>query len=709
MDGFGTERLQRAARALTDWITTFRASDVNVARREPPASPLGWRGAMRSRLVVCALGFALWTAAVEARLVYLQVISRAEWQDRANRQQLDTVKLSAKRGEITDRNGRLLAYSVDADTITANPRQVEDPETTAQLICDALDTCNAELRELMTLRLKSNRQWVYLARRISPPAAQRVRELDLQGVGLYSESRRYYPNRQLAAHVLGYVGLENEGLGGIESRYNDRIRGKEGRLLVKSDARQRALAVHQEEPATAGASLELTIDRNLQHIAERELEAGIKANGAASGTAIIMDPSNGDVLALANWPTFNPNAFTSADEKTRRNRAVQEIYEPGSTFKIVTASAAIEEGVLSPEDPIDCSPGWIKFPGRPPIRDVHSYGVLSFTDVIVKSSNVGAIKAGLALGPERLVRYMARFGFGQRLAPDFSGESPGIVWRPEKLDASALASVSMGYQVGVTPLQMAAAVSAVANGGTLYEPRIVRAIVRDGQREERDPKPLRRAIAPETAATLTTIMEEVVNRGTAKTAQIPGYSIAGKTGTARKVVNKEYSKTDYYASFVGFVPSRRPELAIIVVFDSPRRGAGTYYYGGVAAAPVFKRIAEASLRHLGVPPNLNPPPAVIVASNPPDESDGQAVLAPARLDGSVDLTIEDGVMPDLIGLSAREALRALTRAGLTARLDGDGFVIDQQPAAGTPALPGAMTRLRLGRRMPAASAGGDLR
>ena len=329
---------------------------------------------------------------------------------------------------------------------------------------------------------------------------------------------------------------------------------------------------------------------------------------------------------------------------------------------------------------------------------------MTFREVVEKSSNVGAIKVGLRLGPERLGRYVSRFGFGQALAPDFPGENAGIVWNPARLDNSALASVSMGYQVGVTPLQMAAAVSSVANGGTLYEPRVVRAFIKDGRRVEVPHKALRRTISEHTAATLTTIMEEVVERGTAKAAQIDGYTIAGKTGTAARLVEGRYSKSEYNASFVGFVPSRKPALTIIVVIDSPH---GRGYTGGVVAAPIFKRIAEASLRHLGIAPTVNAPPPVLVVRNAAGEPDvlpARPVIATAALD-AIERERPD-VMPDLRGLSARDALRALTRLGMSARMSGDGFVVEQSPEAGSPLVAGDAARLKLGRRPPAPLSGG---
>jgi cell division protein FtsI (penicillin-binding protein 3) len=426
-------------------------------------------------------------------------------------------------------------------------------------------------------------------------------------------------------------------------------------------------------------------------------------HNAAGGSVVIMDPRTGELLAIASYPTFNPNAYGSVDPERRRNRAVQDSFEPGSTFKLVTASAALEEGVLRPADLIDCAPGYITISGRR-INDVHRYGPLTFEDVIVKSSNVGAIKAGQRIGAERMGRWMNRFGFGQRIAPEFRGEHAGLVWNSAELGEGGLASISMGYQVAVTPIQMAAAVSSVANGGTLFEPRIVRAFIRNGRREPVAPKPLRQTVSPETAATLTGIMEAVVERGTATAAQIAGYTVAGKTGTAAKIVNGVYSKSDYNTSFIGFAPSRKPALTVIVVIDSPH-GKVTAY-GGTVAAPIFKRITEAALRHLGVPPTIDALPPVLVTQKsdravqptsgpwgPLTEAD---VLQPA----------EDGLMPDLRGLSARKAMLSLNRMGLTPQIQGTGLVIDQAPEPGSALIPGSTATLKLGRRPPVTRAGG---
>ena len=672
-----------------------------VARRETPASPVQWRRTIHSRLLICAGILACWTVGIEARLVYLQVLQYGEMTARADRQQLRTIKLPAKRGEIIDRYGHPLAYSVDSDTIAADPSDIDDPDKVSRLVCGALDACSGQQRQLMADRLRGKGQFAYLARQVSPEEASRVKALDLPGVLFFKESRRYYPKKELAAHLLGYVGVDNLGLAGLESTFDDQIRGREGRMLLQRDGRRHAMSKREERLPTAGESLELTVDEYLQFIADRELRIGVAENGAAGGTAIIMQPQTGEILALANWPTFNPNDFNTTDALSRRNRAIQDTYEPGSTFKVVTASAAVEEGIIKTTDLIDCNPGSITF-GTRTIRDTHHYGLLPFIDVIAKSSNVGAIKVGQRLGAERLGRYINRFGFGQALAPDFRGASPGIVWNPARLDASALASVSMGYQVGVTPLQMATAVSVVANGGELVEPRVVRAFIKNGHREEVSRKVLRRAITPDTAATLTEIMEAVVERGTAKKlVDVGGFTVAGKTGTASKLVNGRYSKSDYNASFVGFVPSRKPALTIVVVIDSPHAKG---YYGATVSGPVFSRIADAALRHLGIGPTINPPSAVMVARHNLDDGSvvTQRVSTPTT-PSSVEASTPDGQMPDVRGLSAREALRKLTRLGLTARLSGNGLVIDQSPAAGS--LLGSENGcvLTLGRRTGAAA------
>lgn len=656
-----------------------------------------WRNVVKRRLLVAVIGISCWTAVIEARLLWFQVVQHDTLVERAARQQQEVVPAPARRGEILDRHGNVLAFSVDAPSVVAVPSEVDDARATAAAVCGVLDCSDTE-RARITERLARDNAFAYLRRFVSPDEAARIAALDLKGVDFIQETKRYYPKVDLASHVLGFVGTENVGLGGIEQAFDSVVKGRDGRIRLQVDARQHAVTSRIEQAPTAGASIELTIDQYIQHIAERELERGVRETRAAGGTAIVMDPRSGEILALANYPTFNPNVYGRFPAATRRNRAIQEIYEPGSTFKLVTASAAIEEGILTPDEPIDCAPGHIILGGWRRVNDVHTYGTLSFTDVIVKSSNVGAIKAGLQVGAHRLNEYVERFGFGQALAPDFNGQSRGIVWDANQLDDSAIASVSMGYQIGVTPLQMVTAANSIASGGQLYEPHLVRAIVQDGVRKPVAPKVLRQTVSQATANVLTAIMEDVVERGTAKAAAIPGYRVAGKTGTAAKLVNRRYSKSDYNGSFVGFVPSRRPALTVLVVIDSGRTGQG---FGGAVAAPVFQRIAAASLRHLGVPRTLDPIPPVlpaVPAVAPAAASRVQSLLVSMTSDAN------QGLMPDLRGLGAREALRVLGRLGLTARVHGSGLVVEQSPEPGTPLERGAESVLRLGRKLPAGQA-----
>ena len=659
-----------------------------------------WRRTIRQRALIAGALLALWTTAIEGRLAWLQVARHADLVARADRQQKRTIDAPARRGEIRDRNNRVLAFSVDVDTIYAVPSEIADPKQAARNLCRALDACTAADRAELEEKLSRKSQFTYVQRFVSPAAFERVKALDVEGVGFMKESRRFYPNKELASQVLGYVGTDNVGLGGLEAAYNKVILGHPGTVLVQTDARRRAFSRVERSPTT-GATLELTIDQYLQHIVERELEAGVKAHKAAGGTAVVMDPATGEILAMASYPTFNPNVFRAATPEARKNRAVTDLYEPGSTFKLVTASAALEEGVISPNDPVDVSGGRITFGART-IRDDHTYGVLTFGDVIVKSSNVGAIKVGLMLGRDRLGAYVNRFGFGRQSSAEFPGESPGIVWNPSKLNDSALASVSMGYQVGVTPLQMVTATAAVANGGRLMKPRIVRAIVRDGVRTATEPVEVRRAINQRTASELTTIMEDVVTRGTGRNfAQVPGFSVAGKTGTAQKLVHGAYSHSDYNVSFTGFVPSRKAVFAITVVIDTPRNG---FYYGGSVAGPVFQKIADAALRHMGVPPTVFPAPPVLV--------DRKAqVLSPPPGRPMV-VTVDDAggrAMPDLVGLSAREALRRMARLGVSLKMQGVGMVVAQYPEAGESVAVGGSSTIMLdrdGRRISRAVAGG---
>lgn len=676
-----------------------------------PLDPHAWRRTVRGRLFVVTIAFTAWAAVIEARLVHLQVVEYAFYSAEASSQQVKLIDMPARRGDILDRNGRLLAYSVDADSVFVVPRDLKEsiPDTIRKL-CAALDGCSPQERSGLQKRFTLQEHFAYVRRRVTTEQARNVVALKLAGVGLLKEPRRYYPNRELAAHVLGYVGLDDndrqKGRAGLEARYDKEVRGHDAKLLVQKDGKSRALN-RIGDPPVPGASLELTIDANLQYVAERELRRGVEENRAAGGSVVIMDPATGEILAMANEPSFNPNDYGQTDEDARRNRAVQDVYEPGSTFKMITATAGLEEKVVKPTTMIETGNGAWNMGGRV-VKDTHGHGTIPFADVIALSSNIGSIKVGWMLGAERLGKYVKQFGFGTRLSPDFyPGENAGLLWDPSGwTPTGALASVAMGYQIGVTPLQMATAASVIANGGELVQPRVVRAFIEGNTRKLVPRKVVRHVASPGTFATLTEILEAVVDRGTAKSSQIEGYTIAGKTGTSAKLEGRHYSASAYNASFVGFVPSRKPAFTILVWIDTPRAGST---YGGVVAGPVFQRIASEALRLLGVPPNINPEAPVLVRHDAGSEVRvagpvmPRTLLSPAPSQANGEL-----VLPELRGLGGREALRVLSRLGLSARLSGDGVVLEQEPPAGTPVEPGANCRLALGRAVPRDAASGGL-
>ncbi len=671
------------------------------AAREPA---MDWRVTLKRRIVVATALIAVWAVGIQAKLVYLQVFDRVELEARARAQQQSTLPVPATRADILDRHGRVLATSAETESIVfVVPSKVADKAAAVAQLCAALADCTENEPQTLLKRFTNPKTAAYarVRRQVSADQLRRVAALDLNFVGFEKESRRYYPNNELAAHLLGWVGAENDGQGGIEYAYNKTIRGRDGQVVIQTDARRKVFS-RLEHPPTPGSSLELTIDRDLQYVVERELHAGIVANRAASGSAIVIVPHTGEILAMANEPTFNPNAGAVSADDARRNRAVQDVYEPGSTFKIVTASAAIEEKVMSVDALIDTNPGVIRLAGNRVVDEYHghNYGVLSFTDVIVHSSNVGAIKIGFKVGARRLSDYVRRFGFGRPASPDFPGENPGKVWSADTLTDGGLASMSMGYQVSVTPLQMLSAASAVANGGEFVEPRVVRAEYRNGRRIVVQPRVVRRVISADTAATLTTIMEGVVEAGTAKLARISGFTIAGKTGTASKLIGGRYSKTDNYASFVGFLPSRKPAVAIIVMIDSPHGNGNS---GGVVSAPIFKRIAESVVRQLGIAPTVNPNPPVLVAQV---REGARIPTVSATRTPAVNLVADapPGTVPDLRGMSARDANRTLANLGISVRMAGDGLVVAQNPPPGTPVEAGSLCQLVLARASTRSSA-----
>jgi len=697
---------------LNSWMTRAVLGRTSVGNPLQPVSKpdaafeATWRRPFKTRLLLMLAAVVSWAVLLEARLVHLQVLSHDEFVAKAKGQQEDLIVSDPGRGEIRDRSGRLIAITVESYRVIADPSVITNPAEEAREICDALMDCTVEERAQLVQRLSSPKSKKYApvrsSRAMSAQSGMRLERLIQQRIAdkkpavlsLIPESRRYYPNKEIAGAVVGAVGADGNGVSGLERRYDGTIKGAPGLVRVLFDAGRQEMNSIVERAPTAGAAMELTIDLRLQYIAEKELAAAVKQYQAAGGSVVIMQPFTGEILAQASYPPFNPNNSGAYADEQRVNPTVQSTYEPGSTFKMVTASAALNEGLLKPQDLIDTNPGYVKFEGRKPITESngHKYGVLTFENVLIKSSNVGAIRIADRIGSERLLDYIHRFGFDQKLGPDFLGLSKGQL-RPGPMNDSSRASISMGYEIGVTPLQVATAASVIANGGLLMEPRVLRATVRDGVRSPIEPKVVRRVITPETAATMTTIMEGVVSSGTATAAALTRYRVAGKTGTAKKVVGRGYSETDYNVSFVGFVPSNKPELTILVVLDTPRNGRP---FGGTMAAPTFKRIAEAALQQIGVAPSINPAPPIISASNP------RPPAAPVVPDGEPIITHVGGrpIMPDMRGLSLRAAIRLANELGIYMKTTGDGTVVEQTPAPGEFVDRGSSGALQLQRHSP---------
>lgn len=677
---------------------------------EKPVNP--WRTTLKRRLAVTGVLFALWVVVIQGRLIYLQVVASAWLTEEGNEQQVRLESIPGKRGTILDRRGQTLAVNVPAPTIEADPRLITDVERTIDHLCTALEDCSERARAELRTKLTKNTKYSVIRRQVPLEVASRIAALKkqktlkklLEGITLREGTRRYYPNKEMAAHVLGTVGGDKyEGQSGVEYLYNKKIQGQQGSATIFRDGRHSVFATRVDTAPTEGSTLELTLDENVQHIVERELRIGVEDNRANWGAAVVLEPESGEVLGMASYPSFNPN--TPNPVEALRNRVTQETIEPGSVFKIVTMAAALERGVAHVDERIDTTGGRIDL-GSSTIWDTQNYGVLTLSDVFAKSSNVGTVRVGLKLGPDTLIEYARRFGFGRRSSPHFHAEEAGKVYDPATLSNDELARVSIGYQIGVTPLQMAAAVAAIANGGLLIEPHLIRAEITNEVRTTVPRKVVHRAVTPEVAAQMTALMEGVVDHGTGVNAKVPGYTVAGKTGTAAKVIDGAYSKTYYRSSFGGFVPSRKPRFVIVVVIDSPRSRKG--YYGGAVAGPIFQRIAEGALRYEGVPPTLNPQAPLLVdrEGHSPRE---QPASGPVRALPIVPATLaqtawDDGLVPDVVGMSGRDALVVLSRLGHKVRMRGTGLVIDQRPAAGMPIQPGATTHIRLGRPQPAVQA-----
>ena len=557
---------------------------------------------MRSGIVCLSLlcGFAL----IGCRLFYLQVLQSDAGAHQVQRQHQKTVVVQPDRGVIVDRQGHPLALNVDVASVYVNPGSLKDHQKTAHTLSRILEMPVAQVRKLF----RNDQPYVWIKRHISAPMAKQLETRPLPGVVVTREPHRFYPKGALVSHVLGFAGIDSQGLEGIEFQYEDYLRGEKNLVQYQRDALGRTIAPLSNSKtfgAPTGYHITLSIDEVIQFIAEEELASAVEKTRAKSGSIVIMDPRTGAILAWALHPTFDPNHFKKFSAKDWRNRAVTDPYEPGSTLKVVIAAAALEEKVMEPDTLIYGGEGQMSVAGTI-VHDPAKSGWMTFQDAIAHSSNVGAIKVAVELGPSRVYKYLQDFGFGEKTGIDLPGESSGILREPSKWSGLSLSSLAMGQEIAVTPIQMVTAMSVVANGGWLMTPHVVSAVM-DRQGESiltNNLEPKRRPISARTANRLSHILETVVETGTGQRAQLSGYRAAGKTGTSQKVDPKTgaYSSSSIIASFVGFAPVEQPRLTMLVVIDEPEVGK----WGGTIAAPVFGNVAKRVLPHMGILPGGAP-------------------------------------------------------------------------------------------------------
>ncbi len=732
----------------------------------------------RSRFWVICLFFLFWALAITLRLFWLQVVDHKEFVERAEKQQQRTFEVAPRRGILYDRNLHELAMTVQVDSVYADPAEIDDKAAAAHTLAAIVHTDPEDDRtteKAIKDRLDAGRNFAWIARRVTPAVSARVHALHMKGIYYQKEFQRFYPNNQLAAQVLGYVGVDDNGLGGLEDKFDSRLHGEPGRMFTAMDARRRIMGSSERDPQP-GQNLVLSIDENIQFLAEQALDHAMEKSQALNGTVVVQDVHTGQILALAVRPTFNPNHYRDATPALLRDHAVEDVYEPGSTFKLVTYSAAMDQHVATPDDMIDCQGGQINVYGRV-IHDDKSdrgLGKVTVATALARSSDVAAVKLALKMGPDRFYQYIRAFGFGSRTGIELPGETRGLLRPVNRWSPATIGYVAMGQGVAVTPLQLVSMVSTIANGGVYLPPHILLSGQVDeaskGQssaalnaastlkaspfRANEDlPNPLpagaHRVISTMAAAEMRKMMEGVVLFGTGKTAQLNGYSSAGKTGTAQKIDPRThtYSKTMHIASFAGFAPVNNPVIAVTVVIDSPK-GA---YYGAAVSAPVFAEVAQQVLEYLGVPHDIPVRPPSKNAANPqlikedeaadsqediqalydaaadlPSDDPLRASPAPAKLETAAQdrttqatptqhaaaapatpvtaappvsqpqpeprsVTVGTGsvTLPSFVGLSVRQVIEKATTQGFDVEIQGSGIVRQQTPAGGTAVQPGA--------------------
>jgi cell division protein FtsI (penicillin-binding protein 3) len=561
------------------------------------------RNELAKNIRFIAVGFMVLFAVAALRAYFLQVLRSGELTGLIQSQYMTSVELMPYRGTVYDRNGAELAASLDVESLYARPGVIRDPKAAARLLAPILELpLHAVYRDLA-----STKPFVWLQRKVTPAQAEQIRALKIEGVGFLKESQRFYPQKELAAQVLGFVGVDSQGLEGIERQYDSIIKGKSHKLFADRDAKGRNVFVEGLQPSDQsrqGNDLVLSIDKNIQYIAEKELQAAVALSQAKGGTAIVMDPWTGEVLASAVYPQFNPNQYAESARESWRNRAVSDIYEPGSTFKTFLVASALEEGIIKPSDMFFCENGAYRVASRI-IHDHGSYGWLDVANIIKHSSNIGASKIGRQLGKEQMYSYIRRFGFTAETGISLPAEQSGFMPPLKNCSEHTQSAISFGQSITVTPLQMVTAYCAIANGGMLMQPQIVRRIVDSTGAVVRQSGPVmrHRVISEQTAGVMRTMLKQVVGPGgTGTRAAVEGYTVAGKTGTSQKIEQGAYSHSKVIASFAGFVPADNPRLTIIVLIDEPQR----MKYGGEIAAPAFSRMSDAMLNYLHVPPEPMP-------------------------------------------------------------------------------------------------------
>ena len=638
---------------------------------------------MQVRVAFLAMLVFLGAGLVLRRAYELQVERSDTLREMAEDQYLRDVKLAPKRGSVLDRHGAELAVSVAVDSVYANPRKMRragvDPNRAAQLLANVLGADEQLLRERFAL----DRYFVWVKRHVTPAQADRVTKLELDGVELTRESKRYYPNSELAAHVLGFSNLDGTGVEGIELALDERLKGSSTSIPAIRDRSGRVVFSESllEDRASLGDDVTLTIDKTIQSIAERELELGVRTFEAQAGSVVVMDPNTGEILALANFPTFNPNDPSKFSGAARRNRAVTDRYEPGSTVKPFTVGGALSRGTVRANQLIDCQNGEMQV-AEYTIHDTHAYAELTPSQILAQSSNVGTAKTGTTLGKEGLYQVFRSFGFGTKTGVLLPGETAGILRHWKRWYDMDAATIAFGQGLSVNTLQLTLAMGAIANGGKLVKPVLVRHLTHaEGTTEIIDPAEVKRTVmSPGTARLLADMLTEVTApSGTGAEASLDGYLAAGKTGTAQKAdyLAGGYAKGKWLASFVGFVPANQPRLVISVAIDEPMIA----HYGGTVAGPVFRRVAEASLRYLGVPPrNSVSPLATHREEKRRRKKLGHDEPPPAITETAA---VAEGSVPSLVGFSARRVLVEAKKRGFDVAVHGTGVVVSQVPAAGT--------------------------